>query len=105
MKMPSSEGLGIWCLLVLRRLHEAGGEAGETLEFGGDDDLGGLTVGDLLHGFKSLELDDLIVGASLVQHPHGFAVAFCTARMASRTVLRSELCLEAEGAKLQELNL
>ena len=56
--------------LIFGKFLDGGGKAGEALELRGDDDLGGLAVGHLLHGLERFELDDLIVGAGLVEQLH-----------------------------------
>ena len=54
-------------LSVFDRLHDAPGQAGQALDFAGNDDLRGFPICHLLHRLQGLELDDLVVGAGLVQ--------------------------------------
>ena len=49
-------------LVVLQQGLGGGGQTGQPLNLAGDDDLGGLSVSDLLEGLQRLQLDDLIVG-------------------------------------------
>ena len=53
--------LGQRLLLILGKFLDGGGKAGEALELRGDDDLGCLAVGHLLHGQDGL---GLALGAS-----------------------------------------
>ena len=57
--------------LLLHALDDAVGHAHQTLHLAGDDDLGGLTVGDLLHGLDGLQLQHGVVGCLFVQHLQG----------------------------------
>ena len=53
--------------VFLDTFHEAVCHGYQTLHFAGNDDLGGFSVGDFLHGFDGLELDHLVVGCFLIQ--------------------------------------
>ena len=49
----------------------AGGQARQTLDLAGNDDLCGLAVGHFLHGLQGLQLHHLVVGGGGVQKPQG----------------------------------
>ena len=54
-------------ILLLHTFRNAIGQTHQTLHLAGDDDLGGLAVGDALHGLDGFQLDHLVVGSLLVQ--------------------------------------
>ena len=58
-------------MLLACTLDDAVCQTHQALHLGGDDDLGGLTVGDVLHGLDGLELQDAVGRGGLVQHLQG----------------------------------